>query len=75
MCIRDSNFILAGWRDVPVNEKICGTDALRSLPYIKQAFINPTEKIDIANIESRLLVVRRKIEIIVKKILHNFKGK
>jgi len=63
--LNEHNFILAGWRDVPVNEKICGTDALRSLPYIKQAFINPTEKIDIANIESRLLVVRRKIEILV----------
>ncbi|MBL6791627.1 MAG: glutamate synthase large subunit, partial [Methylophilaceae bacterium] len=63
--LNQHNFILAGWRDVPINEKICGTDALRSLPYIKQAFINPTEKVDIVNIESRLLVVRRKIEILV----------
>ena len=30
--VKEHDFILAGWRDVPINEKICGKDALKTLP-------------------------------------------
>ena len=43
--IKEHDFILAGWRDVPTNKEICGEDALKTLPHISQAFINPTKKI------------------------------
>ena len=65
--IKEHNFILAGWREVPTNQDICGEDALKTLPYISQAFINPSEKVDAKDIESKLLVIRRKIEIAISK--------
>ena len=65
--LHEHDFVLAGWRDVPINEKICGEDALKTLPYIKQAFINPSDKIADDNIESKLLVIRKKIEILINK--------
>ena len=42
---------MAGWRDVPTDKSICGEDALKTLPYIAQAFINPPEKLDTKDIE------------------------
>ena len=66
--VKEHDFILAGWRDVPINEKICGKDALKTLPHIKQAFINPKENIKLSEIESKLLIIRRKIEILVSKL-------
>ena len=65
--VKEHDFILAGWRDVPTDEKICGEDALKTLPYISQAFINPSEKINSKDIESKLLIIRRKIEILISK--------
>ena len=65
--VSESGFSLAGWRDVPTDKSICGEDALKTLPYIAQAFINPPEKLDAKDIESRLFVIRRKIEILVSK--------
>ncbi len=65
--IKDHGFTLAGWRDVPTNEKICGKDALKTLPYICQAFINPSDKINLEDIEAKLFVIRRKIEILISK--------
>ena len=65
--ISENGFSLAGWRDVPTDKSICGEDALKTLPHIAQAFINPPEKLDTKDIESRLFVIRRKIEILVSK--------
>ena len=65
--VNEHGFVLAGWRNVPINEKICGEDALKTLPYIKQAFINPKENINSNDIESKLLIIRRKIEILISK--------
>ena len=65
--IKEHDFILAGWRDVPTNKEICGEDALKTLPHISQAFINPTKKINNKDIESKLLIIRRKIEILISK--------
>ena len=65
--IKEHDFVLAGWRDVPTNKEICGEDALKTLPHISQAFINPTKKINNKDIESKLLIIRRKIEILISK--------
>jgi glutamate synthase (NADPH/NADH) large chain len=65
--IKEHDFILAGWRDVPINKKICGEDALKTLPHIEQAFINPKENLNPSDIESKLLIIRRKIEILISK--------
>ena len=65
--VREHDFILAGWREVPTNKNICGEDALKTLPYITQAFINPTEKVSDSDVESKLLIIRRKIEILISK--------
>ena len=63
--VKEHDFVLAGWRDVPTDEKICGEDALKTLPHISQAFINPPEQINSKDIESKLLIIRRKIEILI----------
>ena len=65
--VNEYGFVLAGWREVPVNKNICGEDALKTLPYISQAFINPTKQVNAKDIESKLLVIRRKIEILISK--------
>ncbi|MAV33252.1 MAG: glutamate synthase large subunit, partial [Gammaproteobacteria bacterium] len=69
--LKEHNFVLAGWREVPVNKEICGEDALKTLPHISQAFVNPPENIDPKDIESKLLVIRRKIEILISKTNDN----
>ena len=65
--VAEHGFSLAGWRDVPTDKNICGEDALKTLPDIAQAFINPPEKLDPKDIESRLFVIRRKIEILISE--------
>ena len=65
--LKEHNFGLAGWREVPINREICGQDALKTLPYISQLFINPSDEINAKDIESKLLIIRRKIEILISK--------
>ena len=65
--VNEHGFSLAGWRDVPTDKNICGEDALKTLPEIAQAFINPPEKLDPKDIEARLFVIRRKIEILISE--------
>ena len=68
--LKEHDFDLAGWREVPINKEICGQDSLKTLPYISQLFINPSDEINAKDIESRLLIIRRKIEILISKKLH-----
>ena len=58
--IKEHNFILAGWREVPINKEICGQDALKTLPYISQLFINPSDEINAKDIESKLTYYKKK---------------
>ncbi|HKE49737.1 MAG TPA: glutamate synthase large subunit, partial [Rhodanobacteraceae bacterium] len=38
--IADEGLTVAGWRDVPVDVSVCGTEAARSLPRIAQIFVD-----------------------------------
>ena len=51
---------LAGWRVVPVNADACGTQALKTLPYIEQVFVNcRLSDIDEATFNRKLYMARR----------------
>ena len=50
-----------GWREVPVNSKVCGEEALATLPYIAQVFVNPKGQ-DPDEFERRLFVARKRAE-------------
>ncbi|MGB0712935.1 MAG: glutamate synthase large subunit, partial [Gammaproteobacteria bacterium] len=54
---------VAGWREVPLNaEEACGEAALRTLPDIRQVFVNaPTGMAD-EDFETRLFIARRVAE-------------
>jgi len=61
--IAEQGLQMAGWREVPVNPEACGKEALSSLPYIRQAFINPGEdESSTADFERSLFFARRKID-------------
>ena len=65
--IKEHNFYVAGWRDVPINTDTCGKETLKTMPHIAQSFINPSESLAEENVESELFVIRRKIEIEMEK--------
>ena len=49
-----------GWRDVPVDpETACGEQALRSLPIMRQVFVNAAAEMDTAAFERHLYIARR----------------
>ena len=64
---KEYKFELAGWRLVPVDKSCCGEEALKTLPSIFQAFINPDINSNEKDIESILYTIRRKIEIEISK--------
>jgi glutamate synthase (NADPH) large chain len=55
-----------GWRDVPLDTSACGAEALKTLPQIKQIFINAPTDIDEAEFERKLYLARRHTEKIIK---------
>jgi len=55
-------FVIAGWREVPVQPDVCGSEALRSLPRIRQIFINIPDPIHDDAAERRLYIARRRTE-------------
>ena len=59
--LKKQSFDIAGWRKVPVNQKVCGTAALSSLPYIAQIFINTNDPSK-ANVERHLFIARKRAE-------------
>ncbi|MFW5451509.1 MAG: glutamate synthase large subunit, partial [Methylophagaceae bacterium] len=49
-----------GWRDVPVDAKsACGEQAMKSMPIIRQVFVNPAVEMDQASFERHLYIARR----------------
>ncbi|MGB1109170.1 MAG: glutamate synthase large subunit [Gammaproteobacteria bacterium] len=61
--LADEGLTVAGWRDVPVNaEEACGDAAKRTLPNIRQVFINGEDGISNADLERRLYIARRVAE-------------
>ena len=58
---------VAGWRVVPTNaEDACGEAAKRTLPHIRQIFMNPGDGIAREDFERRLYIARR----VAEKTLH-----
>ena len=53
---------LLGWRAVPVNTKVCGEMARRSLPRIEQVFVAPTGGDGDEDLNRALFMARRRFE-------------
>jgi glutamate synthase (NADPH/NADH) large chain len=54
---------VAGWRVVPVDAEACGEQALKTLPYIEQVFVNcRSSDIDEASFNRKLYMARRLAE-------------
>ncbi|NQZ52783.1 MAG: glutamate synthase large subunit [Piscirickettsiaceae bacterium] len=52
-----------GWRDVPIDaESACGEQAMRSMPIMKQVFVNAAAEMDQAAFERHLYIARRLAE-------------
>ncbi|AKH70497.1 glutamate synthase family protein [Spongiibacter sp. IMCC21906] len=60
--LKDNGLETAGWREVPVDDRVCGDIALSSLPRIEQLFIN-VNGLNQQELTTRLFVVRRQAEI------------
>lgn len=61
--VKQQGLEVLGWRDVPVDaESACGVEALRSLPVMRQLFINAADNMDDAAFERALYIARRKAE-------------
>ena len=60
--LRKQGLNVMGWRDVPINKKVCGDDALRNLPIIKQIIINAPEVMIASDFEKKLYIARIQTE-------------
>ena len=60
--ITDCGLDVAGWRDVPVDESVCGAEALASLPVIRQVFVNAPDGMQQGTFNRKLFVARRRAE-------------
>ncbi len=54
--------VVAGFRSVPVDTKVCGQFALASLPMIEQVFVNCPDALDEEHFERALYIARRRTE-------------
>ncbi len=55
-------FGVAGWRDVPTNPDACGAEALKTLPTIRQIFVNVPDRMADDAVERHLYIARRRTE-------------
>jgi glutamate synthase (NADPH/NADH) large chain len=53
---------VAGWRAVPTDPAVCGSQALATLPHIEQVFVNAPADMAAEVFERRLYVARRRAE-------------
>jgi glutamate synthase (NADPH/NADH) large chain len=53
---------VAGWREVPVDAAVCGTQALATLPRIEQIFVNAPSGMQHTYFNRRLFLARRRAE-------------
>ena len=56
-----------GWRSVPINKKVCGKDALASLPDIQQIIISAPDNLHENEFEKKLYVARLQVEKILNE--------
>ena len=60
--LRKQGLNVEGWRDVPINKKVCGKEALDSLPEIKQVIISAPDSILESDFEKKLYIARVQTE-------------
>ena len=65
--LRKQGLVVEGWRDVPINKKVCGKEALVDIPSIQQIIINAPDSILESEFEKKLYIARVQTE----KILEN----
>ncbi|HET6629169.1 MAG TPA: glutamate synthase large subunit [Woeseiaceae bacterium] len=58
----DSELEPAGWREVPVDTSVCGSEALATLPHIEQLFVNAPAGMQRTGFNGRLFLARRRAE-------------
>ncbi len=58
----DGELEAAGWREVPVDTSVCGSEALATLPRIEQVFVNAPAGMQRAHFNRRLFLARRRAE-------------
>ena len=60
--LEGQGLVVAGFRRVPTDPKVCGASALESLPHIEQVFVNAPAGLSDDDFERRLYVARRRAE-------------
>ena len=53
---------LLGWRDLDVDERVCGPLARASAPHLRHVFIGGADGLDCAALERKLFVLRKQVE-------------
>jgi len=66
---KKKEFKILGWRDVPINSKVLGRQALENQPHIAQVFVQPSEDLTPEQIDRLLYIVRSEIG---KKLADDF---
>jgi glutamate synthase (NADPH/NADH) large chain len=66
--LKNQDLVVAGWREVPTDPSACGEEALKSLPTIKQIFVNAGHGMSQDDFERRLYTARRITEKALKKL-------
>ncbi len=60
--LKREGLLVAGWRELPVDPRACGEEALRTLPAIWQVFVNAPADLDEAAFNRKLFMARRRAE-------------
>ena len=60
--LRKQGLDVKGWRDVPINKKVCGKDAISSMPIIKQVIVTAPETMLEIDFEKKLYIARIQTE-------------
>ncbi|MDQ7049170.1 MAG: glutamate synthase large subunit [Enterobacterales bacterium] len=58
--LQKETLTVAGWRQVPLNEAVCGDVALKSMPRIEQVFVQAPPGWSKQDLERRLFIARRR---------------
>jgi glutamate synthase (NADPH/NADH) large chain len=54
--------LFAGWRELPIDQRACGDEALKTLPAMWQLFVNAPVDLDEAAFNRKLFMARRRAE-------------
>ncbi len=60
--LRKQGLEVKGWREVPINKKVCGQDALSTLPIIEQIIVSAPDSMLESDFEKKLYIARIQAE-------------